>query len=253
MLVAPKLRGENGNGDNMRTLQILSIFTLGLASASSAAYEEVRELALDASGVDTFNIDAGSGSLDIVGVAGADEITVRATIRVPLTSEAKAIKKIEQDMVLTLESKNERAELDSRFRNGIFGFGRSRSIDLEVRVPQSLNLIIDDGTGSIDIENVRGDLSIEDGTGSLTLSDVGGNVDIHDGTGSISVNDVGGDISVDDGTGSIEIIGVAGSVTLDDGTGSINVEDVEKNLIIVAEGAGSLSYENVRGSVREPF
>jgi len=237
----------------MRTLQILSIFTLGLASASVVAYEEVRELALDASDIASFNIDAGSGNLDIVGVADAEEITVRATIRVPMTSEAKAIRKMGEDMVLTLESSNGRAELDSRFRNGIFGFGRSRSIDLEIRVPRSMNLIIDDGTGSIGIEGVRGDLSIEDGTGSLSLSDVGGNVDIHDGTGSISVSNVGGDISVDDGTGSIEIRGVAGSVTLDDGTGSISVEDVEENLIIIAEGAGSLSYENIRGSVREPF
>ena len=240
-------------GTRMSTLRILTILALGLASASAAAYEEVRELALDASGVTIFNIEAGSGSLDIVGVPGAREITVKATIHVPMTSETRAIKKIEEDMVLRLESNNGRAELDSRFSNGLFGFGRSRSIDLEISVPQSMNLAIDDGTGSIEIEGVRGDLTIEDGTGSITLSDVGGNVDIHDGTGSILVNDVGGDISVDDGTGRIDIRSVAGSVTLDDGAGSISVEDVEKNLIIVAEGAGSLSYENVRGSVREPF
>jgi hypothetical protein len=240
-------------GAHMRILQILSIFTLGLASTSSVAYEEVRELALDASGVASFNIDAGSGSLDIVGVPGAREITLTATIRVPGTSEAKALRKIEEDMTLTLEANSDGAELNARFKSGFFGWGRTRSIDLEVRVPESMTLIIDDGTGSIDIENVRGDLTIDDGTGSLTLINVGGDVDVRDGTGSISISGVGGNISVDDGTGSIDIRGVNGSVTLDDGAGSISVEDVEEDLIIVAEGAGSLTYENVRGSVREPF
>lgn len=250
--MAPKGPGPNHFGGNaMRTLKLLTFFIFGLASAAAVAYEEVRDLTLDSSDITSFEIDAGSGSLDIVGVPGASEINVRATIRVPRTSEEKALRKMEENMVLTLKSNNGRAKLDSHFRNGIFGFGRSRSIDLEIRVPESMAMNIEDGTGSIDIRNVRGDLDIEDGTGSLKLTDVGGNIDIQDGTGSISVAGVGGDISVDDGTGSIYIGQVAGSVTVDDGTGSINVEDVEKNLIIVAEGTGSLNYENVRGSVRE--
>jgi len=220
---------------------------------SALAYEQIRELTLDASDITTLDIDAGAGDLNIIGVADGDEIAVKATISIPMTGEDRARKKIQDEMTLTLEPTSDGAELNSRFKTRLFGWGRSRSIDLEVRVPDSINLVIDDGTGSIDIENVHGNLTIDDGTGSLTLKDVGGDIEVHDGTGSISVLNVGGDISIDDGTGSIDIRGVAGSVTLDDGTGSISVEDVEEDLIIIAEGAGSLNYDNVRGSVREPF
>ena len=72
-----------------------------------------------------------------------------------------------------------------------------------------------------------------------------------DGTGSISVTTVGGDISVRDGTGGIKISDVAGSVTVKDGTGDIDIDDVEKDLIIVNEGTGGVRYSNIRGSIEK--
>ena len=174
---------------------------------------------------------------------------MKATIHVPGINDEKALEQISDDMELTLEQTVGKAELRAHFHNGISGWGRKRAINLEIHVPASLHLAIRDGTGSAEVENVRGDLSIIDGTGPLVVNEVGGNVRIKDGTGSITVSGVGGDISVKDGTGGIKISNVAGSVTVNDGTGHINVTDVEKNLIIVNSGAGRLHYANIGGSV----
>ena len=46
-------------------------------------YEEQRDLNLSASGIGTVDIDAGSGSLEISGVSGSNEIVVTATIQMP--------------------------------------------------------------------------------------------------------------------------------------------------------------------------
>jgi len=232
---------------------IPGIILLGLASSAWADYEEVRELALDTRGIDTLKIDAGAGSMDVVGVAGITEITVVATIRISGSNDDRAREKIESDMILSLEKDSDTAELNAWFESSGWNWGRngSATIALEVRLPEGLHLNVDDGSGSIDIENVRGDITLDDGSGSLTMKDVGGVVEIEDGSGSISVKGVGGDLSINAGSGSIKVKGVAGSVTVDDGSGSIDVSDVEEDLIIVDDGSGGLDFSNIGGRVQK--
>jgi len=235
----------------MHVKMLLAVCAAGLANVAWADYEAVRELSLDSRGIDTLDMDTGAGSLQVVGVAGTDEIVVVATIRVPGRDDDKALRKIESDMVLSLARDGDKAILKSWFDKRMFNFGDSPHIALEVRVPERLHLVVDDGSGSIDIEAVRGDIDIDDGSGSLTLTDAGGVVEIDDGSGSISVRNVGGNLKIEDGSGSIKVRGVAGSVTIDDGSGGIDVSDIEGDLIIVDDGSGGLNFSNIGGRVEK--
>lgn len=235
----------------MRKTIIVAAFLLSASGIAVADYEEVRELSIDTRGLDMLNVDAGAGSLDIVGVSGSTEITVTATIHVPGRNDDRAREKIEEDMILSLEKDSDTAMLKANFDNGAWSFGSSPSIALEVRVPEALHLVVDDGSGSVEVSNVRGDISMDDGSGSLEMSDVGGNVDIDDGSGSITVRNVGGDLTINDGSGGIDVRGVAGSVIVDDGSGSIDVSDVEEDLIIVDDGSGGVDYSNIGGRVEQ--
>jgi len=243
--------GDHLRGDIMRSILITTLFMATQATAAWSDYEEVRELSLGTGGIETLTIDNGAGSVDITGVSGTDEISVTATVLVPGKNEDKARRKIESSLVLTLEQVRETAVLKAYFKNGggLFSFGDSPSVRLEVRMPEQLRLEIDDGSGSIDITGVRGSIVVDDGSGSLTMTDVGGDVEIDDGSGSISVQGVGGDISINDGSGGIRVRDVAGSVIVDDGSGSIDVSDVEKDLIIVDDGSGGLDFSNISGRV----
>ena len=237
----------------MRSKFILTIAAFGLAVPAWADYEEVRELSLDTRGVDTLDIDAGAGSLDVVGAPNATGITVVATIEIETNDEERAREIIEERMVLVLERDSDKATLNAWFEDGGWNWGRGDSprISLEVQMPEGLHLSVEDGSGSIEIENVRGDIDLEDGSGSLSMRGVGGQVEIEDGSGSISVTDVGGDLSIDDGSGSIKVRDVAGSVTVDDGSGSIDVSDIEEDLIIVDDGSGGLNFSNIGGRVEK--
>jgi hypothetical protein len=234
----------------MRNTVFLVVLIGSLPGVVLADFEEVRELRLDTQGIDMLNIDAGAGSLEVVGVSASDEITVTAAINVPGLSDARARDKIESDMVLSLDRDGATATLKSYFDNGVWGFGGSPSIALEVRMPEGMHLVVDDGSGSIEISNVRGDISIDDGSGSLTMTDVGGNVDIEDGSGTLTIEGVGGDLNIDDGSGSITVRRVAGSVIVDDGSGSIDVSDVAEDFIVVDDGSGGVTYANVAGRVQ---
>lgn len=234
----------------MRSLLILTMFTASLASAALNGYEEVRELTLDTRGIDMLSIENGAGSIDIQGVSGTTEIIVTATILVPGKNNDKAMKRIENDLVLTLDKDSDVAILKAYFKEGgFFNFGDGPSVQLDVRMPAGMHLDVDDGSGSINVENVRGDIMLDDGSGLITMIDVGGEIEIDDGSGSISVTNVGGNISINDGSGSIKVRGVAGTVTVDDGSGSIDVSDVEEDLIIVDDGSGGLDFSNIAGRV----
>jgi hypothetical protein len=235
----------------MRTYLLLGMFAASLANAAWRDYEESRELSLDASGIDTIEIDAGAGSLEVRGGADANTIAVTALIQVPGKKEEKALEIIESDLVLTLERDGDRATLKGYFDSNNWGWGDSPSVRLEVEVPSRLGLDIDDSSGSIKVRDVAGDIEIDDSSGSLEMTNVGGDIRIEDGSGSITVNGVGGDISINDGSGSITVSDVRGSVIVDDGSGSINVSDVDADLIIEDDGSGSLNFARISGSVEK--
>jgi DUF4097 and DUF4098 domain-containing protein YvlB len=234
----------------MRSFIILAMFTASLANAAWSDYEEIQELELDGRGIDTLAIDAGAGSMEVIGVSGSDKVMVTATIQVPNKNDDDAREIIQKDLTLTLEKNGEKAELKSFFDNSGWMSDESGSVRIEVRVPERMSLDIKDSSGSITIDDVKGNIDIDDSSGSIKMSDVGGNVLIDDSSGSISVDGVGKDISIEDGSGSITVKRVGGSVTVDDGSGSIRVTDVEKDLIIESDGSGSVKFSDIRGTVQ---
>ncbi len=235
----------------MRVFLILGMFTASLTNAAWRDYEEVRNLTLDAGGVNIVEIEAGAGSLDVRGNPSARTISVTALIQVPGKSDEKAQEVIESDLVLTLERDGDKAVLIGYFDSSLWGWDDNRSVRLEVEVPESVGLDIEDSAGSIEIRDVLGEITVEDGSGSLQMTNIGGDVRVIDGSGSITVETVGGDISIEDGSGSITVQDVRGSVVIDDGSGSINVTDVDADLIIEDDGSGSLNFARVNGRVEQ--
>ena len=251
----------------MRGFVVMAMFAVSFSYAGSHNYSETRNLELDASGLSELFVDAGAGAVVVNGIEDGDEIVVVATIIVGDGDEDEARELIEKRLRLELERDGDRAELKSDFGSG-WGQNADALIDLEVSMPAGLMLSIDDGSGSITVQNVAGmvmvddgsgsidmantgDVEIDDGSGSITLENVGA-VEIDDGSGSISITGAAGDVYVEDGSGPIDIRGVQGGVTVDDGSGDIEVDDVELDLVIEEAGSGSLRYTNVRGSVEQP-
>jgi DUF4097 and DUF4098 domain-containing protein YvlB len=235
----------------MRSFIVMAMFIASLTHAAMNGYTETRNLELGTNDVEILSIVAGAGSMDIKGVAGATKITVKAVIEIADSDVDDAQKIIERKMTLSLDQKGNVAHLEAWFEHGFMGFGSDDGrIDIEVKVPQGIAVIIDDGSGSIDVADLLADISIDDGSGSIDVSNVA-HVKIDDGSGSIDVSRVSGDVSIVDGSGSINVRGVQGSVRIDDGSGSIRVGDVEKDLIIIDDGSGSLTFSDIRGVIEQ--
>ena len=128
----------------MRSAIILAMFAASLANAAWRDYSEVRELQIDADGVETISLNVGAGSLDVTGVPGSNKITATATITVSDVDDDDAQKIISKDMILSLENKGDEAVLKASFDSGFWGQNYNATIDLDVKVPDNVVVRIDD-------------------------------------------------------------------------------------------------------------
>lgn len=232
----------------MRSFIVMAMFVASLSNAAWNGYTEDRDLELDTQGINTFEINAGAGSLVVTGIAELESIEVKARIYVPGEGADKAKKLIKEDLRLSLDKVRDRARLEAYFEHKSWGFGEQASVDLDVRVPHGLALVIDDGSGSLRIIDTNSDVAIDDGSGSIEIQQAN-SVVVDDGSGSIKIVRVLGNVSIEDGSGSITVEHVGGTVTIDDGSGGIKVKDVEHDLIIVDDGSGGLDASDVRGRI----
>ena len=186
---------------------------------------------LSLAGVTSVRIIAGSGQLDVVGLSGLNEIRSRG--------EACAVNDgVLGEVELRTEVRGAEAVIETILPD------RS-SMDLRVELPNTLAVIIDDGSGSMSVRDV-GDVRIDDGSGSLSVENVG-SAEIDDGSGSMTVENVAGDLRIRDGSGSLKVRGVRGDVRVDDSSGSMRIADVAGSVIVEDDGSGSIHVEDVTG------
>ncbi len=141
----------------MRSFIVMGMFIASLTHAAMNDYTETRNVELGTNDVEVFSVDAGAGSIDIKGVAGATKISVKAVIEIADISDDDAMKIIERKMTLSLDQKGNVAHLKAWFEHGFMDFGSDDGrIDIEVKVPQGIAVIIDDGNGSLRFSDIRG-------------------------------------------------------------------------------------------------
>ena len=209
-----------------------------------------KSLALPTEGLKTFRIDAGAGWLKVAGVPGLDRIEVRAEIEARGMDSGEMEDFIKDHVELFLEKRGDRAVLNAHIDDGWHFFGSSDSrINLTVRVPKTMALDIEDGSGEMTVEDIDANVSIDDGSGEIRVARINGNLEVDDNSGDLTIREVSGDVSIEDGSGGIEVDKIGGSVTVDDGSGGISINGVGKDVIIKDAGSGGVRIDNVKGRV----
>lgn len=271
-----------------KTILALLLTTAPLvASAADCRYSAPRNADLDAAGLNSLLLTLGSTDLDIQSAPGLNKVEVRGTA---CASDASWLK----DLQMSASRNGAQATVDTRHdRGGItFSlFGSSYAyLKLQVRVPASLAVRIDSGSGDVNASNLAsldfssgsGDLTADHITGALALklgsADVKaqhvGSVDLNKtGSGDVRVDGVSGDVqAAHSGSGDLAFSNVGGNVnigatgsgdvTLDNishdarvgstGSGDVTANGVGGNFTVGASGSGDIHQQNVKGKVSVP-
>lgn len=229
----------------------------GLSAQRQCEFRDDVELRGTAAG--NLQVDAGAGRLTITGSEGTGVIHVSATLCAS-----------DRERLAALDVSLDGDRIDTDYPNQSWGWGNNYArIDLEIEVPASTNVQVEDssgsltiygvgdvelkdGSGSAHIENV-GSVLLEDGSGSLRIQDASGDVEVRDGSGSMTIANVAGGVMIEDGSGSIRIETVGGSVRIDEvGSGGVNVRDVDGDLVVTDGRRERIRFSDVRGEVDLP-
>ena len=227
----------------------MRLLVVSLALVTTSAYAGLfdcnntapRHASAPLTGVSHITVIGHAGELKVTGRAGVREVTATGTA---CADDKDTLNQIQFGVRQSGTDLRIEAVIPDR-SSTFFSWGGS-SLDMEVIVPDSVAIDIEDGSGDTIVENV-GPLKMVDGSGELTIRGVHGNADVHDGSGALTIDDVSGDVRVEDGSGEMEIDRVAGNVTIDDGSGSITVRNVQRNVTIENDGSGSVDVTDVRG------
>lgn len=253
----------------MNKLLILSIclFSTSL-QAWFCEYEKEIDQVLDLEGSKMLTILAGAGDLEIEGDDNVSVATIRGKVCV---SEEEWLDESRVDVNggSNAEIVVELPEINSSW--SLMG-STYAYIDLEITVPDNLQLDIKDSSGDVEIEGVS-TLTLKDSSGDVRIEDIEGSVTLNDSSGDLVLEDIEGDVTVDsdssgdirgrdvegsvlvrrDSSGDIRFIDVSRDFTVErDSSGDITAKGVGGDFNVVADGSGDIVAKNVDGKILKP-
>jgi DUF4097 and DUF4098 domain-containing protein YvlB len=223
-----------------------SVFALPALSAAPCAESATRNAQLDAKGATKAVIAAGAGELKVKGEPGRTQLQADGQA----CASSKPV--LEQ---IRLES---RREGDTLFIKTVFpeqsvlaNAGVSNAyarLDLTVLLPDTLDVNIQDTSGSFSVQNVRSAV-LADSSGDLEVRDIAADLTVTDSSGEINIAGVAGNLSVTDSSGDVDIERVKGAVRIPvDSSGDIQVKDVG-SVHILTDSSGDIDIQQIRGDV----
>lgn len=221
-------------------LAALSLATAVTASAGlfgdDCSRTEARNAVIGAAGVTRIVVVGRAGTLK---VEGKPTNEVRATGTACASSDS-----LLRDTRLIAKREGTELRIEAEVPDELFM--ETAKLDFVVTLPSNVPVRVEDGSGALEIVGTA-KLDVRDGSGSMTVKNVNGDLTINDGSGGIEVADVTGEVRITDGSGPIDI-NRAGSVTIvADGSGSLDIADVKRNVLIEAKGSGSVHVARVGG------
>jgi DUF4097 and DUF4098 domain-containing protein YvlB len=220
---------------------VVGLVILGLPALASAwgncDARDGRQAHADAAGAKTVEVHAKAGSLEIYGEAGLNEVRAEGTA---CARNPEALEKVQ----LRAERSGSTVRVEVDIPDG---WNQGGALDLMVRVPESVAVVVKDTSGEVEVKGVAS-LKLKDSSGDVDVKDIGGDLEIRDGSGSIEISHVAGSVVLEDGSGSIDVQDVTGNVTVEsDGSGSITMQGVERDILVKRDGSGSIRVQDVGG------
>jgi hypothetical protein len=246
---------------------ILILAASAPAQAWQCKYDKRIDDVLEVSSSEVLEVAAAAGELRITGEPGIHEVRIRG--------DACASEEEWLDEISIETSSGRRASVSVVLPDSegwsLWG-SKYVYVDLELVVPEGLDLDVRDSSGDMKISNVAG-LAVQDSSGEIEITDAAGPVEIRDSSGEIRIDRVAGDLTiVSDSSGGIRGTDIAGDVRVEsdssgdirftrvgrsvvverDSSGDIDVESVEGDFIVMRDGSGSIHSKDVKGKVDTP-
>jgi hypothetical protein len=229
-------------------LILIAAAATSTVKANECEHSAERKGQLELAGARTIQVKARAGSLTITGektgsvvasgmaCASSEELLAKIQLQARRDGDTLLVEAIMPDRDAVADA-------------SWFGSNYA-SLDLTIRVPDNVPLVVTDSSGDTEITRVAS-LAITDSSGDLRIREVPGNVKVRDSSGEISLRNIGGDLELQDSSGDVRVSDVSGQVEVAvDSSGDLDIERVKRDVVVVQDSSGSIMIADVDGSVR---
>ena len=236
----------------LRIAAIIALTSLIGCLTAFPAVEGRFERTLTVAGPVTLEVTTGSGSIDVK-AGNSGFVRIRGVIKARDDRHASAEEKIKY-----LESQPPIEQSGNVIRVGRIDdddYRNNVSISYEIETPPETTLTSRAGSGGQRIYGLQGRVEVATGSGSINMDNIRGDVNAQAGSGGIEAHAVTGRLELRTGSGSIRALGIAGSISASTGSGGITLDlsAAEQGSAMDAEahtGSGSIEVDGVAGSLR---
>jgi len=179
-----------------KPLNLLGLAPFALLLIASASHAQVIEQTFDARSGGHLTLDTDIGTIHIKSHSDAQ---VLVKVRIEGADEG--------DMAVTFDANDGDVAIEGKLKGSGWGSGwgssRGLRVSYDITVPQNYNLNLDTSGGSIDIQDLIGNVDANTSGGSISLGHIDGEVDVDTSGGSIDVDAVSGNLNAHTSGGSI--------------------------------------------------
>lgn len=228
----------------MRLILVPLLLASSFATANECQFSAERNLDIDAAGLQALRMELGSSDLTVQGDPAATRVEVRGKA---CASEQAWL----DELQIAQNRQGGKVVVKAAPRpthNGWFG-KHYAYLDFVVRVPASLAIEIESGSGDTHAANIAS-LAYQSGSGDLNLDRVAGAVSVTVGSGDVVANHVGSFKLGHAGSGDMHVADVQGDATIGHvGSGDLGFSDVHGSLRADSIGSGDITLERIGGDV----
>lgn len=228
------------------SITLLLAATPALAWGDRCEFSAQRELTLDAKDLQRLAVIAAAGDLAIRGEPGLTRVTASGT--------ACASTQALLDGIQLATGGGDGPEGDGSTLRVVvpeasWSWGDTYAyLDLQVRVPATLALDLQDSSGDVEVEDVAA-IEIRDSSGDLEIRDVAGLVRVADSSGDVDVRNAGSVVIDDDSSGDIELSDIGGDARIErDSSGDIELADIQGNATVEVDSSGDIEFTRIKGN-----
>jgi len=228
----------------MRLILVPLLLASSFATANECQFSAERNLDIDAAGLQALRMELGSSDLTVQG----DPVATRIEVRGKACASEQAWL---DELQIAQNRQGGKVVVKAAPRpthNGWFG-KHYAYLDFVVRVPASLAIEIESGSGDTHAANIAS-LAYQSGSGDLNLDRVAGAVSVTVGSGDVVANHVGSFKLGHAGSGDMHVADVQGDATIGHvGSGDLGFSDVHGSLRADSIGSGDITLERIGGDV----
>ncbi len=206
------------------------------------------EHSIDATGVKTLTLKTGSGSLKVIGEEGRRSIELDGVL-IALAETIDEARRIAGEISLDVRSENTENPEIRILEPRLARKGQEYALDLVLRVPSTVRVVIDDTDGDIDVRTLSNGVRVQSQLGAVTIAECRGGVELTTQGVSASITDSSGRIQVVDGRGDLEIQGITGDIEVLDENGKLTIRHVSGN-VTASDNPTPVTVQNVQGDVK---